>query len=40
MMMLLKNWKGKRTLPLMNTEMFVGMEREGQAAYERMVKGK
>lgn len=40
MMRLLKNWKGKRTLPLMNTEIFVGMEKEGQAAYERMIKGK
>jgi hypothetical protein len=36
---LLRNWKGKLQLRLMNSDLFAAMEKAGQEAYERMTKG-
>ena len=35
---LLTNWKASIRLRLMNSELFSAIEREGRAAYERIVK--
>jgi len=38
LMKLLRNWKGKLALRLMNSEIFAAMEQGGREAYERMIK--
>jgi hypothetical protein len=37
LMRLLQNWQGELSVRLMNREIFSAMEREGEAAYRRML---
>jgi len=38
LMRLLRNWRGKLELRLMNSELFAAMEKAGREAYEKVIR--